>query len=290
MLYTGYHMTEPSGHVVHCHQQCGIENRYFNTKGKRGNLLDIYCRGCNSYCTISRAHHDQSSLLGVRNLVKTPYPQEKVRVEWRLGRPGAQLSALPTPEPAPASTTPRSTTPPMPLDCGLIPLAMHLSVPPPVARLTSLPVPPTTPDPEAIPQQQIALPANQLQRPVVMLPAPTPVSPVTPYSMVSLTEPRRPGLKIRFRDGVATFITPSSSVSPTPSSSASLTPSSSVPIRPSSTASLIPPSSLSPIPITRSSSAPQMDLRQDGLKRSSNQMLELSTSQPRNKRHRQKKE
>ena len=64
-LYTGYHITEPNGHVVKCHQRCGIENRTHNMTGNKGDQIVIICRKCQSRCVIDKVGLDSKSPLGL---------------------------------------------------------------------------------------------------------------------------------------------------------------------------------------------------------------------------------
>jgi hypothetical protein len=78
-LYTGYIVTEPYGRIVQCHQGCSIENRRHNVTARK---VTIFCKQCNSSCTIDKVP-SETTILGSRSIVKTPYPPPLVKTEWR---------------------------------------------------------------------------------------------------------------------------------------------------------------------------------------------------------------
>ena len=173
VLYTGYHITEPSGRLVHCHWQCGIENRTHNTTGHRGNQVKITCKKCQSYCMIDKVTLDSSTPLGGRCLVKVAYPQEQVATTWVFEGP--------------------KTKAPTPAMKGLPILTLALTSPALTLALTSPALTPalTPPTPLVSPALTPAHTSPTLT-PVLALPAPIPalaiptLAPViTPTSLAS---------------------------------------------------------------------------------------------------------
>jgi len=80
VMYTGYHITEPHGQVVQCHQGCGIKNRSYNVSGR---MVSISCGQCGSSCLIKKVPSD-TTILGNRSIVATSYPPGLVATEWSL--------------------------------------------------------------------------------------------------------------------------------------------------------------------------------------------------------------
>lgn len=87
-LYTGFHVTEPHGKLVRCHQMCGVEARSFTIKDK---VVVIRCKRCRSTCTIDRVKPDRSTL-GTQSIVKVAYPPDQVRVLWKFDDPRRQTT------------------------------------------------------------------------------------------------------------------------------------------------------------------------------------------------------
>ena len=78
-LYTGYDVAEPEGKLVRCHQGCGAENLMQNVGGSH---VEVVCRRCRSSCTFEKVESSSWSVTFPRNLVITPFPQERFMVHW----------------------------------------------------------------------------------------------------------------------------------------------------------------------------------------------------------------
>lgn len=81
-MYTGYHITEPDGELVHCHRGCGIEGRTW--KERPDGSLDITCHGCNSTCKVPLVRQNWKTDLGVQGIVKVKFPRPQVKTTWRF--------------------------------------------------------------------------------------------------------------------------------------------------------------------------------------------------------------
>jgi len=87
-LYTGYDPAEPGGLLALCHRDCGMENQSVLSTGSGSDIkVKIKCRECRSSCTFPRPKKDQSTALGSRSLIKTPYPQGRLPTEWVFDDP-----------------------------------------------------------------------------------------------------------------------------------------------------------------------------------------------------------
>ena len=106
-LYTGFHITEPHGMIVRCHQQaCGIEARVYDVKGK---TVSFRCKRCKSSCVIDKVILDRSSTLGASSLVRVAYPPDQVKVQWTFGGPAPRSTLLAPPTLTHASSSPELT-------------------------------------------------------------------------------------------------------------------------------------------------------------------------------------
>lgn len=88
-LYTGYSVLEPRGEVVRCHTGCGLENRSYNVDRSK---VVVKCRECRSHTSYKHVPSGGSTTLAKKNLIKTVYPQQAARVNWKH-----PASPLPTP-------------------------------------------------------------------------------------------------------------------------------------------------------------------------------------------------
>ena len=303
VLYTGYHITEPNGQLVHCHRQCGIENRTHNTTGHRGNQVKITCRKCQSYCTIDRATLDSSTPLGSRRLVKTVYPPEQVATTWMFKDPKIKATTpmmKVSPNPIPAFTSPAltpSVTSPAPTPV--------LTLPTPIPALAS-PTPIPVPTPSILVSSMHSMPMDQgitsqamllLEPPSILTHStslPVASSSSGPHQLGGLLQQRPTSPVNQLSKPMDTFPVPTSTPNIKSRSMVSSTDTSlsrlkiTIPAHRGPSNIIQPPSTTSPI--TRSLSTPQMDAQQQTLKRPLDYPpLMLSTSAPQYKRQRSSK-
>ena len=109
-LYVGFSITEPDGDLVRCHRGCGIENRWYTTKG---NTVQITCKECGSLCTVEKVTQDRTTALEVRHLVKTCYPPRQADTTWRYIQDGPKVVG-PTPATVRTPTNPTNLLAPPP--------------------------------------------------------------------------------------------------------------------------------------------------------------------------------
>jgi hypothetical protein len=174
VLYTGFHVTEPLGQVVRCHQGCGVENRSYSVKGQRASIT---CRQCGSTCTIDfgGARSDPSTALGSRSLVKVDYPQPLLPVQWLLGTPKPPASTViqtlvnnPATSLSSPSFTPAHVGPGPPVPSPTIGSRPTFLVPPPHPLSHSVSLPTLSPRSSVRPLQPAALatrPGSSSSRP-----------------------------------------------------------------------------------------------------------------------------
>ena len=207
-LYTGYDPTEPGGLLALCHWGCGRENQSVSSSGPRLDIK-INCRECRSNCTFPRPKKDQSTALGSRSLVKTPYPQGQLPTQWVYDDPSALDHTKMEVKVVPMGVTRRVTfaRPAMLLvtsstkDRILQQLqgqpaspTTHLAVPPPqLARSSSLPIaePPKYTSPTPVPTTNPSPLTVQPPRPLtIKLPRRVQATPQTTPQVTPQVAPR----------------------------------------------------------------------------------------------------
>jgi hypothetical protein len=183
-LYTGYDPTEPGGLLALCHHGCGMENQSVSSSGP-GSDVRIKCRECRSSCTFPRPKKDQSTALGSRSLIKTPYPQGRLRTQWVFDDPSVLDHTKMKVEVVPMEMTRRVTFARpskllvtstkdrvlQQLEGQPASLTTHLIIPPPqLSRSSSLPIaePPKPKSPAPVPTPNTSLLTVKPPRPLTI--------------------------------------------------------------------------------------------------------------------------
>lgn len=148
-LYTGYHVTEPHGKLVRCHQNCGVENQRYTARKK---LVNVTCSNCQSRSTFEKVASGSRGLHSSLNLLCVPFPQERLRCQWFFpSEPVPQNQGHPDRKDLIARQHSRGTT--------------HSSTPSSIAGTPPLSLPPSpamTPSPRLEPLM-IRIPSRELR-------------------------------------------------------------------------------------------------------------------------------
>ena len=83
-LYTGFHITQPSGSCVICPGCNGVENRHWKVFGSG---IKVKCFRCQSECFIPRVVCDAQDILERKGVCKTTFPQVRFNADWKFNGP-----------------------------------------------------------------------------------------------------------------------------------------------------------------------------------------------------------
>lgn len=102
-LYTKARTSELDGLLVRCHRDCMAPI----DQHPKGKAIKFTCTSCKSVCTTPLTKPSRNTRLGRSGLIKTVYPQERYRAEWKF--PEGAHSIAPT-EPEKSATSAGSTS------------------------------------------------------------------------------------------------------------------------------------------------------------------------------------